>query len=172
MSPTSQPQPNSGGRGATRYSGRVLARTVARAVLIALIAAALPALLLHARTAAAKTANAQRVEQIRGIDQSAEFVSPFHTEACGFVVTVAIQMTADVTLFFNEDDLIVKEIDRSPAMRVTFSGNNNSFAFTVPAVGVWTYPQGASIGAPAIGAVTGAPTATRLASAQPRATGS
>ena len=123
-------------------------------LLLGLTTAGLTGIALVAPAASAQAA--PRVEHVNDIDLSTEFVSPFLSDACGFPVTSTTENVADVTLFYDENGLIIREIQRSPGGRSTLSGNGNSITFSLPRVQVFTYPSGATIGAPASGKFLGA----------------
>ena len=53
--------------------------------------------------------------------------------------------------FYDKNGLIVREFDRAPGAHGTVSGNGNSITFALTEVQVFTYPLGATIGAPASG---------------------
>jgi hypothetical protein len=115
------------------------------------------ALAVAALVMTATAASAQKVVQIKGVDAGFSFENEFFSEVCGFEVTGTVSGTANVTLFLDSSGTVVREIDTFPAARVTFSGNGRSFSFP----GAFSmsfrtvYPEGATLGAPAIVTVTG-----------------
>jgi hypothetical protein len=107
--------------------------------------------------ATAVNGSAKPPVQIKGVDISFPFDDPDLSQACGFEVTGEISGRANVTLFLDASGSIVREIDSFPSTRVTFSGNGKSFSFPGAFASKFQtfYPEGASIGAPAIVKVTG-----------------
>jgi hypothetical protein len=75
------------------------------------------------------------------------FVHDFYTETCGTTVVVSVEGTLHVTLLYNKDGLIVKEIDPSSGLTVTFSApqTGNSFSFPANTV-IFDYGAGAEVG--------------------------
>jgi hypothetical protein len=80
---------------------------------------------------------------------------PILTEECGFDVFVETTGTATVTLIETSEG--VREIDLIPGGRITYSApsQGTSFSFEANLVGHTLYPQGVSLGAPAIVTLTG-----------------
>jgi hypothetical protein len=80
---------------------------------------------------------------------------PFLTEECGFEVFSEVTGTATVTLI--ETSRGLREIDLIPGGRVTYSApsQGTSFSFEANLVGHTLYPEGATLGAPAIVSLTG-----------------
>jgi hypothetical protein len=115
------------------------------------------ALAVAALMMTATAASAQRVVQIKGVDAGFSFENEFFSDVCGFEVTGTVSGTANVTLFLDSSGTVVREIDSYGSSRVTFSGNGKSFSFpgsfalTVRTV----YPEGATLGAPAVLTITG-----------------
>jgi hypothetical protein len=111
---------------------------VARAALVALIA-------VLGLTVAAP-ANAQRATHLTiNIDDT--FVSDFYTDACGTTVVVSSEATLNVTLVYNKEGLLVREIDPAGGGTVTFSApaTGNSFSFPFGAT-IIDYGAGAQVG--------------------------
>jgi hypothetical protein len=93
---------------------------------------------------------AQRAVHITGIPIAVSGVDKFLTDYCGFEVTFTLTGTASATLVYNDAGLIIREVDTYPAARITFSGNGNSFSYPSSSqILVTSYPDGATIGAPA-----------------------
>jgi hypothetical protein len=93
---------------------------------------------------------AQRAVHITGIPIAVSVVDPFLTGVCGYDVTFTLTGTASATLVYNDAGLIIREVDTAPAARITFSGNGNSFSYPSSSqILVTSYPEGATIGAPA-----------------------
>jgi hypothetical protein len=115
------------------------------------------ALAVVALVTAASAASAPRVVQIKGVDAGFSFVNDFFSAACGFEVTGTVSGTANITLFLDSSGTVVREIDSFGKATTTFSGNGNSFRFPGAfGMSVQTdYPEGATLGAPAIFTVKG-----------------
>ena len=113
-------------------------RLVPRAALVALIA------LLGLLVAA--PADAQRARHVT-INVEDTFEDEFWTETCGTTVVISTEGTLHVTLLYNEEGLIVKEIDPSSGLTVTFSApqTGNSFSFPANTV-IFDYGAGAEVG--------------------------
>lgn len=93
---------------------------------------------------------AQRAVHITGIPIAFSIVAPDASAACGFEVTVTLTGTGSATLVYNDAGLIIREVDTEPAARITWSGNGHSFSYpTSSQILVTSYPEGATIGAPA-----------------------
>lgn len=93
---------------------------------------------------------AQGTVHLTGIPIAVAFLDPFLTPLCGYDVTFTLTGTASVTLSYNDAGLIIREVDTEPAARITFSGNGNSFSYPSSSqILVTSYPEGATIGAPA-----------------------
>jgi hypothetical protein len=106
--------------------------------------------------AAAGPVAAQRAVHLTGLPIGVSVVDPFLTGYCGFDVTFTLAGTGSVTLEYNAVGLVIREIDSAPAARITFSGNGSSFGYTSSSqIAVTTYPEGATIGAPARTTLTG-----------------
>ena len=87
---------------------------------------------------------APRAEQIHiALDDS--FPSGFWSDQCGFPVTISNVGDLHVTLVRNSDGLVVRELDRTGGMKVTFSSANGSFSFP-SAPSTWDYGDGAELG--------------------------
>jgi hypothetical protein len=98
---------------------------------------------------------AQRAVHITGIPIEFSFVDPDLSDACGYGVTVSQTGTGSATLVYNAEGLIIREVDTEPAARITFSGNGHAFSYPANIVLVTSYPEGATIGAPAKAIFTG-----------------
>ena len=108
--------------------------------------AALVALIAVLGLLVAAPANAQPVQHVRVvIDDS--FTDEFWTETCGTEVVISTEGTLNVTLFYNEQGLIVKEISPSGGGTVTFSApeTGNSFSFPLQTA-IIDYGAGAQVG--------------------------
>jgi hypothetical protein len=75
------------------------------------------------------------------------FEDEFWTETCGTTVVISVEGTLHVTLLYNEEGLIEKEIDPSSGLTVTFSAprTGNSFSFPANTV-IFDYGAGAEVG--------------------------
>jgi hypothetical protein len=107
---------------------------------------ALVALIAVLSLLVAAPANAQQARHLTvNIDES--FVSDFWTETCGTTVVVSSEATLNVTLVYNQEGLLVREIDPSGGGTVTFSApeTGNSFSFPFNAT-VIDYGAGAQVG--------------------------
>jgi hypothetical protein len=113
-------------------------RLMPRMALVALIA------LLGLLVAA--PADAQRARHVT-INVEDTFEDEFWTETCGTTVVISVEGTLHVTLLYNEEGLIVKEIDPSSGLTVTFSApqTGNSFSFPANTV-IFDYGAGAEVG--------------------------
>jgi predicted aconitase with swiveling domain len=113
-------------------------RLMPRMALVALIA------LLGLLVAA--PADAQRARHVT-INVEDTFEDEFWTETCGTTVVISVEGTLHVTLLYNEEGLIVKEIDPSSGLTVTFSAPlmGNSFSFPANTV-IFDYGAGAEVG--------------------------
>lgn len=98
---------------------------------------------------------AQQAVHITGIPIAVSYEDVFLSDACGYEVTFTLTGTGSATLVYNDAGLIIREVDSEPAARITFSGNGNSFSYPSNAILVTSYPQGATIGAPAQSIETG-----------------
>ena len=118
-----------------------------RALLVAALVVALA-------TAAAALA-AGNVTRFTGLDISNDF-GPILTEECGFDVFVSTTGTATVTLI-DTGTGVVREVDTAPGARITLSApsQGTSFSFEDNLVVHTVYPEGVSLGAPAIVTLTG-----------------
>jgi hypothetical protein len=92
---------------------------------------------------------AQRAVHLTGIPIGFSVVDEGLSDACGYEVTFTLSGTASVTLLYNDAGLVIREVDTEPQGRNTFSGNGNSFSYPNKGVAVTSYPDGATIGAPA-----------------------
>jgi hypothetical protein len=113
-------------------------RLVPRAALVALIA------LLGLLVAA--PADAQRARHVT-INVQDTFVNDFWTETCGTTVVTSVEGTLHVTLLYNEEGLIVKEIDPSSGLTWTFTAPLTGNSFSYPAnTAIFDYGAGAEVG--------------------------
>ena len=95
---------------------------------------------------AAAPAEAQQAEHLRiVIDESSP--NPGVTEACGTPVVTSIEGVLNVTLLYNQAGLIVKEIDPSGGVTVTYTATElgNSFSFPLGPT-IIDYGEGAAVG--------------------------
>ena len=92
---------------------------------------------------------AQRAEHLTGIPIAISGVDEYLTGVCGFEVTFTLTGTGSATLVYSDAGLIIREVDTEPAARKTFSGNGNSLSYPGNTIAVTSYPEGATIGAPA-----------------------
>jgi hypothetical protein len=113
-------------------------RLVPRTALVALIA------LLGLLVAA--PADAQQARHVT-INVEDSFVDDFWTGTCGTTVMILVEGTLHVTLLYNKEGLIVKEIDPSSGLTVTFSAplTGNSFSFPTNTT-IFDYGAGAEVG--------------------------
>jgi hypothetical protein len=109
---------------------------------------------LIAATAAVPVA-AARATHITGIPIASSDVDTFLSDECGFEVTLTVTGSGSATLVYNSDGLIIREVDTEPGSRVTWSGNGTSFGYPANIILVTSYPEGATIGAPAKAIFTG-----------------
>jgi predicted aconitase with swiveling domain len=113
-------------------------RLVPRAALVALIA------LLGLLVAA--PAEAQRARHVT-INVEESFEDDFWTETCGTTVVISVEGTLHVTLLYNKEGLIEKEIDPSSGLLVTFSAPQTGNSFSFPATtAIFDYGAGAEVG--------------------------
>ena len=113
-------------------------RLVPRAALVALIA-------VHGLLVAAP-ADAQQARHVT-ITVEESSVDDFWTETCGTTVVVSVEGTLHVTLLYNKQGLIVKEIDPSSGLTVTFSAPLTGNSFSFPAgTAIFDYGAGAQVG--------------------------
>jgi predicted aconitase with swiveling domain len=113
-------------------------RLMPRAALVALIA------VLGLLVAA--PADAQPARHVT-INVEDTFVSDFWTETCGTTVVISVEGTLHVTLLYNEEGLIVKEIDPSSGLTVTFSAPQTANSFSFPTnTAIFDYGAGAEVG--------------------------
>jgi hypothetical protein len=113
-------------------------RLVPRTALVVLIA--LLGLLV------ATPADAQQARHVT-INVEDTFVSDFWTETCGTTVVISIEGTLHVTLLYNKEGLIEKEIDPSSGLTVTFSAPQTANSFSFPTnTTIFDYGAGAEVG--------------------------
>jgi hypothetical protein len=111
-----------------------------------MVRTALVALLAVLGLLVAAPAEAQRARHVRVVvDES--FTDEFWTETCGTEVVITLEATLNVTLLYNDEGLIVKEIDPSGGGTVTFSApeTDNSFSFPFQTA-IFDYGAGAQVG--------------------------
>jgi predicted aconitase with swiveling domain len=94
----------------------------------------------------AAPADAQQARHVT-INVEDTFENDFLTETCGTTVVNSVEGTLHVTLLHNEEGLIVKEIDPSSGLTITFSAplTGNSFSFPANTV-IFDYGTGAQVG--------------------------
>ena len=81
------------------------------------------------------------------IDIDETFEADFFTEACGTPVLVSNEATLNVTLVYNREGLLVREIDPSGGGKVTFSAPETGRSFSFPfATTIIDYGTGAQVG--------------------------
>lgn len=86
------------------------------------------------------------------------FFAPATSAVCGFPVFVTQTGTANVTLRYGADGTtVVRETDWNADLRTTFSAPTQGTSFSYPSGGQLQteYPEGASLGKPAIATLTG-----------------
>jgi hypothetical protein len=84
------------------------------------------------------------------------FDNAFLTEACGVDVTIDVVADLQVTLIYNSDGLIVREIDRAGGGTITYSSPDTGKSFSFPfQPSQWDYGSGAVIGGSVVVSVTG-----------------
>jgi len=86
------------------------------------------------------------------------FFAPLTSAVCGFPVFVTQTGTTDVTLWYAPDGTtVVREADWNPSFRTTFTAptQGTSFSYQGGATLHTEYPEGASLGKPAIATFTG-----------------
>jgi hypothetical protein len=90
--------------------------------------------------------HAQQARHVRVVIDDT-FPDPFLTEACGTPVQKSVEGTLNVTLIYNQEGLLVKEIDPSGGSTVTYSApeTGNSFSFPFQTV-IFDYGAGAEVG--------------------------
>ena len=87
------------------------------------------------------------------VNETDPFESADWTAFCGFLVTVSYTGNARVTLLYDKNGLVVREIDTGTVMK-TYTSANGSYSFHVsPAQ--FAYPGGASIGSQAVATFVG-----------------
>jgi hypothetical protein len=97
---------------------------------------------------AAGTSSGQHAQQVHiAIDD--HFQSEFWSNQCGFDVFIDTVNDLQVTLVYNTDGLIVRDIDRAGGGRVTFRSLDTGKSFSFPfQPSQWDYGSGAVIGSP------------------------
>ena len=91
-------------------------------------------------------AHAQQARHVRVVVDDT-FPDPGSTEACGTPVEISVEGTLNVTLVYNQEGLLVKEIDPSGGGTVTYSApeTGNSFSFPFQTA-IFDYGAGAEVG--------------------------
>ena len=115
------------------------------------------ALAVAASSLVAAVAHAGNAVRIKGIDLSGTFAAPDLSAECGTPVWFTFTGTLNVTLITNREGDVVKEIDTLPGARVAFTApaTGGSFSFPESEVARFVYPEGGTVGAPALVYVTG-----------------
>jgi hypothetical protein len=126
------------------------------------------ALLALAWAAPAHAENAVHLND--AIDESFSFT--YLSPSCGFEVTITVEAFEDVTLVYDRDGLVVRELDHSSGGTLTYGSAYNSV--TTPMA--WdfniTYPGGAPLGSTASAVISGVCNGPLLPQyIQPRITG-
>jgi hypothetical protein len=101
------------------------------------------------------------------------FFAPLTSAVCGFPVFVTQTGTADVTLWYGDDGTtVVQEADWSLSLTTTLTAPTQGTSFSYPGGGKLPtdYPDGATLGKPAIATFTGS--TARSGTIPPRAAGS
>jgi hypothetical protein len=112
-------------------------RVVAGATVIGLTA------VLGVTTAAPASAQARHLT----INIDDTFEATLYTEACGTPIIVSTAATLNVTLVYNREGLLVREIDPSGGGKVTFSAPETGESFSFPfATTIFDYGAGARVG--------------------------
>ena len=74
---------------------------------------------------------------------------------CGTTVTLAIEGQFDVKTFYDRTGTLVREIDTQPGTKLTYSSASGSITQPFSGATIFSYPEGAVIGAPATFVETG-----------------
>jgi hypothetical protein len=84
------------------------------------------------------------------VDISETFVDDFLTEACGTTVIGTATGTVQITLWRNDEGLVVRELDRFPGAFFTWTApeTGNSVKNRYDVGSMWYYPDGAVDGGP------------------------
>jgi hypothetical protein len=101
----------------------------------------------------AQASNAERVVHVNDFYDFSSF--SFELPDCGTTVTTTISGAWDVTLIYNDEGLLVKMIADTPAASVTYSSPYGSFGYPVASTSIFTFPEGATPGAPASATYSG-----------------
>ena len=117
-------------------------------ILIVVLAAALV-------TAGTVSASAVRVEPVTVA--TTPTLDPYWSGACGYEVDWQITGTVYTTLVLDKDGVVVSQIDTSPDMLYTLTAPSNETSLTLKSARTvhYTYPEGATLGAPVEVAMTG-----------------
>ena len=91
-------------------------------------------------------AHVQQARHVRVVVDDT-FTDPFLSDACGTPVEISVDGTLNVTLVYNQEGLLVKEIDPSGGGPVTYSApeTGNSFSFPFQTA-ISDYGAGAEVG--------------------------
>jgi hypothetical protein len=81
----------------------------------------------------------------------------YYTDVCGFEVDWQLSGTVQTTLFLNRDGIVVRQVDVSPDMLYTLTAPAKGTELPVPSGHTvhYTYPEGATLGAPVEVAIIG-----------------
>jgi hypothetical protein len=84
------------------------------------------------------------------VDISESQTSASLSEACGTEVVVTVSGTQEITLWRNEEGLVVRELDRTPGAFITWSApeTGQSTKTRADLVSTWDYGDGAVLGGP------------------------
>ncbi len=84
-------------------------------------------------------------------DISRTYYAPFTSAHCGIPVYITADGSVEITLFYDQDGNVVREIDRAPGFTDTFFSPATGQSFTVhsPFVAMYDYGAGATLGGPA-----------------------
>jgi hypothetical protein len=76
---------------------------------------------------------------------------------CGFDVFVHIEGTATAQLFYDQNGVLIRELDTNPSLQTTFFAPSTGASFTFPAGGsfVQDYVNGTAIGSTLVATLTG-----------------
>ena len=108
-------------------------------------------LLALAGASGATGASGERVVQLKQLDATvAPFVNRYWSDVCGFEVVMQADGSYDVTLFYGEDGMIVRQVNTYPSITWTLSAPANETAITWRAAlqAHATYEGGARVDGP------------------------
>jgi len=82
------------------------------------------------------------------LDISRTYYAPFTSAHCGIPVYITADGSVEITLFYDQNGNVVREIDRSPGFTDTFFSPATGLSFTVhsPFVAMYDYGAGATLG--------------------------